>query len=60
MRNPNDDGIEHFVDKVVFTLPRNFFENSVRTVTKPPFMVQDQGFGSFPILIDLHFKLKVR
>merc|ERR1712096_9577 len=55
VRNPNDGRIEHFLDKVVFTL-HHTFENSVRKVTKPPFMVQEQGYGSFPILIDLYFK----
>jgi len=55
LRNPNDGRTEHFLDKVVFTLHKTF-KNSVRMVTKPPFMVQDGYGGCFPILMDLYFK----
>ena len=56
VRNPNDGRIEHFLDKVVFTLHETF-EDHVRRVSKPPFRVAEQGYGSFPIFIDLHFKV---
>ena len=56
VRNPNDGRIEHYLDKVVFTLHETF-DDPVRRVVKPPFMVAEQGYGSFQILVDLHFKV---
>lgn len=56
VRNPDEGRLEYCVQKVVFTLqdPSNF--NKVRVVTKPPYVVSDQCIGSFPIIIDIHFK----
>ena len=56
VKNPNDGKIENFLEKAVFTLHPTF-EPQTRTVTKAPFKVSEQGYGSFQISIDLYFKV---
>ena len=56
VRNPNDGKIENFLEKAVFTLHPTF-ENHIRTVTRAPFRLTDQAYGSFSIKIDLYFKV---
>ena len=58
VRNPNDGKIENFLEKAVFTLHPTF-EPQTRTVTKAPFKVSEQGYGSFTISIDLYFKVSL-
>ena len=57
VRNPSDGKIENFLEKVVFNLHESF-KNPVRTITKAPFKISEQGYGGFQILIDLYFKVK--
>lgn len=56
VKNPNDGKIENFLEKAVFTLHPTF-ENHIRTVTRAPFRLTDQAYGSFSIKIDLYFKV---
>ena len=35
-----------------------FWANPVRTITKAPFKISDQGYGGFIIIFDLYFKVK--
>ena len=58
MKNPNDGKIENFLEKAVFTLHPTF-DNHVRTVTRAPFKIAEQGYGSFSIKIDLYFKVLI-
>merc|ERR1712013_556223 len=56
VRSPNaEDRIDSFLEKVVYTLHETF-DDPVRRVCKPPFVVAEQGYGSFQIQIDLYFK----
>ena len=58
VKSPSDDEIENFLEKVVFTLSDNF-KDSKRTVTSPPYKIQEiqeVGYGSFKLLIDLFFR----
>ncbi len=54
VRGANNEGIAHFVKKVVFTLHPTF-KNNVRTVEEPPFEIQEQGWGEFEITVRIHF-----
>ena len=56
VRNPSDGKIENYLEKVVFTLHESF-KNPVRTITKAPFKISEQGYGGFVIIIDLYFKV---
>ena len=57
VRSPNaEDRIDSFLEKVVYTLHETF-DDPVRRVCKPPFVVAEQGYGSFQIQIDLYFKV---
>ena len=56
VKNPNDGKIENFLEKAVFTLHPTF-DNNIRTVTRAPFRIADQAYGTFPIKIDLYFKV---
>jgi len=55
VKNPSNDKIENFLEKVVFTL-HDTFKDPKRTVTTPPYKIQEAGYGSFKILIDLFFR----
>jgi len=55
VKNPSNDKIENFLEKVVFTL-HDTFKDPKRTVTSPPYKIQEAGYGSFKILIDLYFR----
>ena len=58
VKNPNDGKIENFLEKAVFTLHETF-KDHIRTVTKAPFKIKEQGYGSFTIKIDLWFKVSI-
>ena len=58
MKDPHDAKIEHFLEKAVFTLHQSF-QDPVRTVSKPPFKLSEQGYGSFQIQIELFFKVSL-
>ena len=55
VKNPSNDKIENFLEKVVFTLP-DTFKDPKRIATSPPYKIQDVGSGSFKILIDIFFR----
>merc|ERR1712059_71522 len=55
VKSPSDSRIESYMEKVVFNLHETF-ENNKRTVSKPPFMIKESGYGSFTVNIDLYFK----
>ena len=57
VRNPSDGKIENYLKKVVFNLHESF-KNPVRTITKAPFKISEQGYGGFIIFIDLYFKVR--
>ncbi|KAF0973870.1 hypothetical protein FDP41_007257 [Naegleria fowleri] len=48
-----DDDL-NYISKVVFHLHETF-NPPVVTVTKPPFEIEQEGWGQFPLLIDIHF-----
>jgi hypothetical protein len=54
VRGVNNEDIAYFVKSVIFTLHETF-ENSVRTIERPPFEVQEQGWGEFEIGIKIQF-----
>merc|ERR1719278_1998586 len=55
VKNPSNDKIENFLEKVVFTL-HDTFKDPKRAVTSPPYKIQEAGYGSFNIQIDLFFR----
>ena len=58
VKSPSDDRIESFLEKVVFTLS-DTFKDPRRTVVSPPYKIQEiqeEGYGSFKLLIDLFFR----
>ena len=48
VKNPGNDKIENFLEKVVFMFT---LKDPKRTVTRPPYNIQEAGYGSFKILI---------
>ena len=50
-------GLDQFVKKVVFHLPKTF-KMPTRTICEPPFTVSELGYESFILPIDVHFKNK--
>ena len=54
VRGANNEDISYFVKSVTFTLHETF-KNYVRTVERPPFEVQEQGWGEFEIGIKIQF-----
>lgn len=55
VRSPNDENISEYIEKVSFSLHSSFAE-PVRTVTKPPFEVTENGWGEFEAMIRIFFK----
>merc|ERR1712013_171540 len=55
VKNPHHDKIENFLEKVVFTLHESF-KDPKRTWASPPYKIQEAGYGSFKIQIDLYFR----
>ena len=55
VKSPSDDRIENFLEKVVFTLS-DTFKDPKRIVMSPPYKIQEVGYGSFKLLIDLFFR----
>jgi len=55
VKSPCDGRIDSYMDKVVFILHETF-DNNKRVVTKAPFMIQESGYGSFVVNIDLYFR----
>ena len=47
--------ISRVLDKVVFNLHASFVEPK-RTCQDPPYMVKEDGYGSFTLPIDIYFK----
>ena len=55
VRGAAGQDITYAVEKVVFTLHPTI-KDHVREVSRPPFQVTETGWGSFEILIDVHFR----
>eukprot|EP00274_Cyanoptyche_gloeocystis_P008154 CAMPEP_0196664150 /NCGR_PEP_ID=MMETSP1086-20130531/55932_1 /TAXON_ID=77921 /ORGANISM="Cyanoptyche gloeocystis , Strain SAG4.97" /LENGTH=169 /DNA_ID=CAMNT_0042000321 /DNA_START=100 /DNA_END=606 /DNA_ORIENTATION=+ len=50
-----DDDLSFVIKKVIFQLHPTF-NNFLRSVDRPPFMVSEVGWGEFEIVIRVHFK----
>ena len=54
VRGVNNEDLSYLIEKVTFTLHASF-TNPVREVYKPPYEIQEVGWGEFEILIKLYF-----
>ncbi|CAG2164715.1 unnamed protein product [Oppiella nova] len=57
VRGPENSNIEHFVEKVVFHLHESF-PKPKRVLKEPPYQVQESGYASFELPIEVYFKNK--
>ncbi|XP_065059758.1 protein AF-9-like [Rhopilema esculentum] len=57
VRGTDGSSISHFVEKVVFHLHESF-PKPKRVIKLPPYKVEESGYGSFLLLIEIYFKNK--
>ena len=47
--------MRHYIEKIVIRLHETFAE-PVKEFTKPPFVVNESGYGNFEIVVEIYFK----
>lgn len=57
VRGAKGADISHFVEKVVFILHESF-PKPKRSLTKPPYKIEERGYGSFNLPVEIHFRNK--
>ena len=54
VRGIGNEDLSYLIEKVVFHL-HSSFQNPIKEIYKPPFEIQEVGWGEFEILIRIHF-----